>query len=107
MRYDVVLTIGAARDLAEIRADLIETEAVEGAERVITELKQVMATLAEMPNRGNAPKELSFFGASGFRELHHKTYRIIYTVEGREVSILAIADSRRDMQGFLFRHLIR
>lgn len=69
-------------------------------------LRDKLATLAE-PNRGNIPKELSLLGVTEFRELHYQPYRVIYIVEGQNVSIVCIADGRRNMQSFLYRRLVR
>lgn len=103
MRYEVELTRPAARDLNAIRKFLTETESAARAEEVLTALQQKLATLAEMPLRGNAPKELAIFGATEFRELHHQAYRLIYAVQGG--TVFAVADGRRDMQAFLERRL--
>ncbi|WGD29215.1 type II toxin-antitoxin system RelE/ParE family toxin [Ancylobacter sp. WKF20] len=107
MRYEVELTRPAARDLNEIRQFITASESAARAEEVLTVLQQKLATLAEMPLRGNAPKELAIFGATEFRELHHQAYRMIYAVQGPTVFIVAITDGRRDMQAFLQRRLAR
>lgn len=107
MRYEVSITIAAARDLAEIRAFLIESDSLVRAEQVLTSLQEVISTLSDMPHRGNIPKELSLFGATDYRELHYQSYRAIYTIEGGVVSVVAVADGRRDMQSFLHRRLVR
>lgn len=90
MRYEVELTRPAARDLNAIRKFLTETESAARAEEVLTALQQKLATLAEMPLRGNAPKELAIFGATEFRELHHQAYRLIYAVQGGTVFVVAV-----------------
>ncbi|WP_428031953.1 type II toxin-antitoxin system RelE/ParE family toxin [Ancylobacter sp.] len=107
MRYDVQLTLGAARDLAEIRRFLTESESAARAGQILSALQGRLATLAEMPSRGNMPRELSHLGVVGLRELHHQSYRMIYLIEGRVVSVIAVADGRRDMQSFLQRRLLR
>lgn len=107
MRYEVELTIGAARDLAEIRVFLTESESATRAEQVLSALQEMLGTLIEMPRRGNTPKELALFSTVEFRELHYQSYRMIYSIDGGTVSVVAVADGRRDMQAFLHRRLAR
>jgi len=107
MRYEVVVSQAAARDLAEIRAYLIEEQSLQRAEQVLTALRDLLATLADMPHRGNVPKEMALLGTAGPRELHWQSYRMVYEVTGSTVAILAVADGRRDMREFLRRRLER
>jgi len=107
MRYEVSITIAAARDLAEIRAFLIDSDSGVRAEQVLNALQEIISTLSDMPRSGNIPKELSLIGATDYRELHYQSYRAIYTIEGDTVSIVAVADGRRGMQSFLHRRLVR
>jgi len=107
MRYEVSITFDAARDLAEIRAYLAENESAARAEQVLAALQQLVGTLADMPRRGHVTPELALIGRTEFRELHHQAYRAIYTIADRTVTVLAVADGRRDMQGFLARRLLR
>jgi toxin ParE1/3/4 len=45
-------------------------------------------------------------GNRAFREVHYKSYRIIYRVLDRKVVVLIIADGRRDMRALLARRLL-
>lgn len=58
-------------------------------------------------DRGHFLPELRSLGIKTHREVHFKTYRIIYEVIGREVSILLIVDGRRSLQAVLERQLLR
>ena len=45
-------------------------------------------------------------GNRTFREVHYKPYRILYRVLGRQVTVLIIADGRRDMRALLAKRLL-
>lgn len=77
------------------------------ADHVLSGLDKTIAGLSRVPARGNVPKELAQVGIAEFREAHFKPYRIIYAIEGRNVTVHAVADGRRDMQSFLQHRLLR
>ncbi|HSI40483.1 MAG TPA: type II toxin-antitoxin system RelE/ParE family toxin [Xanthobacteraceae bacterium] len=107
MRYSVFLTAGAERDIADLYDYVSAHDSVESAVRLLSGLNEAVLNLAELPLRGNVPKELASIGAAGFRELHHKPYRIFYRIRGNDVFVVAIADGRRDIQSFLRSRLVR
>lgn len=106
MRYSVLLTRGAERDLEEIHAYLARTDGPERADRLLARFLEAGERLAENPERGSRPKELVELGILEYRQLVIRPYRIIYRVVGREVYLMVIADSRRDMQSLLARRLL-
>lgn len=107
MRYTVNLTGDAEEDIVSIHDYLEENESLQPADRTALAIFTAIGTLAEMPNRGNFPKELAAMGAAGTREIHVQSYRIFYRIEEQAVFVFAVADGRRDMQGFLYRRLVR
>lgn len=107
-RYDVSLTAEAEEDIASIHDYIEQAESVERADRIAAMLFEAVGSLANMPHRGNIPKELGYFSAvEDVRELHCRSYRIFYQVIGSDVVVFAVADGRRDMQAFLHRRLAR
>ncbi len=107
-RYDVLLTWEAEEDIAAIHDYIEASESVERADRTAAMLFEAVASLETLPHRGNVPKELSLLAAAeDVRELHFWSYRLIYQIVGSDVTVLAIADGRRDMQAFLQRRLAR
>jgi toxin ParE1/3/4 len=107
MAFTVLIAEDAERDLEDIFRYIAQTDAVANAERVLAALEQRCDLLAELPERGNIPKELSSLGITDYREAHFKPYRIIYRIRGREVLVYCILDGRRDMQSLLQRRLLR
>jgi toxin ParE1/3/4 len=107
MRYDVLLTEGAERDLEELYNYIAECNSPANAEYVLDQLMEVVEGLATFPERGAYPKELLALGIREYRKILFKPYRVIYRVTGKQqVFIYLIADGRRDMQSLLARRLL-
>ena len=105
MLYDVLLTDSAAVDLEELDEFILSNDSVESADYVLGMLDEVIGTLAEFPERGNYPPELSALGIQDYREIFFKPYRVIYRVLEKKVYIYLVVDGRRDMQTLLQRRL--
>ncbi len=106
MRYEVLITAGAERDLEEIHDYIAEFDSPEKADYVLNQLLQVAERLAAFPDRGPHPRELQALGIREYRQTFFKPYRLIYRVAGKQVFIYLIADGRRDMQSLLSRRLL-
>ena len=106
MRYEVLITQGAERDLEEIYDHIAEFDSPEKADYVLNRLLEAAERLATFPDRGPHPKELQALGIREFRQTFFKPYRLIYRVTGRQVFVYLIADGRRDMQSLLARRLL-
>lgn len=106
MRYEVLITRGAERDLEEIYDHIAEFDSPEKADYVLSRLLEVAERLATFPDRGPHPKELQALGIREYRQTFFKPYRLIYRVIEKQVFIYLIADGRREMQSLLARRLL-
>lgn len=106
MRYAVLLTKGAERDLEAIHDYIAELDSCNSAGYVLDRLLEAAETLATFPERGSYPKELLALGIRDYRQIFFKPYRVIYRVVGQRVYVYLIADGRRDMQSLLTRRLL-
>lgn len=107
MSLPVVLLRGAEQDLDGILRFITEHDSAQNARRVLKALEDAVERLANLPSRGNIPKELRALGITEFREAHYKPYRIIYRVHADVVVVHCVVDGRRDMQSLLRRRLLR
>jgi plasmid stabilization system protein ParE len=57
--------------------------------------------------RSRVSRELLHTGISHYRELLNAPWRIVYCVDNRQVLIMAVLDSRRDLQTLLLGRLAR
>ena len=106
MRYQVLLTEDAQRDLEEIHDYITEFDTLANADHVLNRVLEVVESLATLPERGAYPKELLALGVREYRQTFFKPYRVIYRVIGKRVYIYLIADGRQDMQSLLSRRLL-
>ena len=97
----------AARDIEELDADLTEREGAARAGAVVGGVSAIILNLAQTGERGHAPHELSGLGRNDLLEVHFKPYRIVYRLEAKTVTVLIVADGRRDFASLLTRRLLR
>lgn len=106
MRFEVLLTEDAERDLEHLHTYIAKFDSPKSADHVLERLLGVAESLATSPERGAQPKELRSLGIQEYRQIFFKPYRAIYRVLDRNVVIYVIADGRRDMQSLLSRRLL-
>ncbi len=106
MRFEVVLTEDAERDLEDIVTHIATHDSPQNAEHVLGRILEVAESLSAAPTRGSQPKELRGLGDQEYRQVFFKPYRLIYRVVGGRVAIFLIADGRRDVQSLLARRLL-
>ena len=104
--YQVLWTHTAQQDLTEI-IDYIAQDGVDDALMILHRLEAKAALLVTLPNRGRIVPELLHTGISQYRELISAPWRIIYRVESQRVLVMAVLDSRRDLQTVLLGRLAR
>ncbi len=107
MAFRVLLVEDAERDIEDIHSYIALSDSPERADRVLDALEELCDSLAELPARGNVPRELRDLGITQYREVHHAPYRVIYQILGDEVVIHCVLDGRRDMESLLQRRLLR
>ena len=106
-RYTVELTRSAERDLADIVGYLAQAASPVIADAFLDTILDRIAELEQFPERGAIPRELEALGITAFRQLSAKPWRVIYRTSQTTVTILLIADGRRDMQTLLEQRLLR
>ena len=104
--YQVLWSHTAQRDLTEI-INYIAQDSVDDALMILHKLEAKAALLVTLPNRGRIVPELLHTGISQYRELISAPWRIIYRVESQRVLVMAVLDSRRDLQAVLLGRLAR
>lgn len=106
MRFDVLLTRHAERDIEELYDYIARHDTPGNAARVLDRIEKALQTLSAFPERGSHPKELLALGIREYRQTFFKPYRLIYRIVEQRVYVYLIVDGRRDMQGLLARRLL-
>ena len=104
--YRVLWTDTARQDLTEI-VEYIAQDSVDDALSILQKLEVKAAQLVALPSRGRVVPELLHTGISQYRELISAPWRIVYRTDGNQVFIMAVLDSRRDLQTVLLNRLAR
>lgn len=104
--FTVLLTRGAEQDLESIYDYIAAADCRESADLMLDQLMATIEQLAQLPERGSCPKELTGLGIREYRQVMCKPWRLIYRVHGSQVVVYLIADGRRDMQTLLSRRLL-
>lgn len=104
--YRVLWSHTAQQDLTEI-IEYIAQDSVGNALEILHKLEAKAALLLTLPSRGRIVPELLCTGVSQYRELICAPWRIVYRIENQRVLIMAVLDSRRDLQTMLLNRFAR
>lgn len=104
--HQVLWTDTARQDLTGI-IDYIAQDSIGNALVILDKLEAKAALLATLPDRGRIVPELLDTGISHYREIICSPWRIVYRVEAQRVMVMAVLDSRRDLQMVLLNRLAR
>ena len=106
MSFQVELTAQAEEDLVELVEYIALHDSFQQADYVYEQVAKVVSRLTAFPDRGSYPPELLALGLREFRQVFFKPYRIVYRVMEKKVTILLIADGRRDLGSLLAQRLL-
>jgi plasmid stabilization system protein ParE len=104
--YKVFWTEEAANDLNEI-INFISRDRLLAAVHLYKNIKSKCQSLKTNPERYRIVPELQRLSITNYREIVHSPYRIIYKLIGAGGYIIAVVDSRRDFETFIFSRLLR
>ena len=104
--YRLIWSPVAREDLAVI-IDYIADDSVGNAERVLRRLEHRAQALTRFPQRGRAVPELRRGGIAGHLEIIEPPWRLLYTIAGLEVHIVAVLDGRRQLHDLLLDRFLR
>jgi toxin ParE1/3/4 len=103
--YHIWWSESAQSDLESI-IDFISVESKANAISVFKQIKESCIKLERFPNIGRVPTELKEINIESYRELVVAIWRILYRINNNEINILAVIDSRRDIDDALLNRLL-
>ena len=107
MKYSVRLTVEARQDMEAIAFYIAQNDSPGKAKNLVKKLQTKIKGLSTFPERGAYPEELLLLDIREVREVYFGPYRIFYRVVERVVTILAVADGRREFQAFLVNRVFQ
>lgn len=102
--YPVWWSQSAQNDLESI-VDFISLHSKANASALFNQIKDHCLKLERFPWVGRVPPELKEINIDSYREIIVSNWRILYKAD-REVHILAVIDSRRDVEDALLNRLL-
>ena len=103
--YAIVWAESVEKDLCHI-VQYIATDNPSRAEKIFQKIKRQTSSLYHTPTRGRLIPELQAQGILQYRELVIPPWRILYRISGRTVLVLAVLDSRRNIEDILLGRLL-
>jgi len=104
--YKVQWTSNAKEDLLNI-VDYIKKDSLSAARKVYGQIKEKAHSSNFFPLRGRVVPELLKEGITIYRELITPPWRIMYKIENDTVYIMAIFDSRQNVEELLLQKLLK
>ncbi|MCB4784264.1 MAG: type II toxin-antitoxin system RelE/ParE family toxin [Sulfurovum sp.] len=104
--YKVKWTSNAKEDLLNI-VDYVKRDSLSTARKVYGQIKEKVQSSNFFPLRGGVVPELLKEGITIYRELIAQPWRIMYKIENDTVYIMAIFDSRQNIEELLLQKLLR
>ena len=103
--YDVTWSETSQRDLTNI-IEYIAGDSPSYAYQVFKGIRRKASNLYTFPDRGRIVSELQEQGITQYRELIVAPWRIIYRISERNVYVLSVLDSQRNVEDILLKRLI-
>ena len=102
--FKVLWASSAAQDLERI-VTYIADDSPGSARRILAKIKEAVSTLCHSPHRGRFVPELQGQGILLYRELVITPWRVMYKVSDERVFVVAIFDSRQNIEDILLKKL--
>jgi len=96
-----------ARDDLEGIVEYIADDSLIEALSNFEKIRNRCASLCKHPSRGRVVPELKAQGVMLYRQLVIAPWRVIYRVSDQTVFVLAVIDSRRNMEDILLQRFVR
>ena len=101
-----VLQADIAEDDLKNIIEYIADDSLLKAQQVFDKITKKASSLYILPERGRLVPELKDQGILQYREIIHSPWRIIYRISEHEVYVLAVLDSRRNIEDILLKRLL-
>jgi addiction module RelE/StbE family toxin len=106
MNFSIFWTDTAQNDLFTL-VEYLYQDSPQKAQSIFYTLRERVKSLNQFPQRGRIIPELADMGILNYRELIIERWRLIYKINHDQIFVMALFDSRQNMEDVLFQRLIR
>jgi addiction module RelE/StbE family toxin len=106
MNFSIFWTDTAQNDLFTL-VEYLYQDSLQKAQSIFYTLRERAKSLNQFPQRGRIIPELADMGILNYRELIIERWRLIYKINHDQIFVMALFDSRQNMEDVLFQRLIR
>ncbi len=103
--FNVIWAGVAEKDLINI-IDYIAEDSPQNALNILKKIKKQSSALCSNPQRGRIVPELYDQGITQYRELIIAQWRLIFKISEKNVYVLSVIDSRRNVEDILMKRYI-
>ena len=103
--FSIIWAKTAELDLLNI-INYIANDSPQNAKKILTKFKKTVSTLKNLPDRGRVVPELKAQGDFRYHELILSPWRIIYRISKETVYILAVIDTRQNVEDILLARFV-
>ena len=104
-KFRVEWSRAASTDLLNI-INYISEDSTTAAFSIFEKIRSKCETLNQSPERGRVVPELKEYGISSYHEIIVKPWRIIYRISDKKIYVLAVIDSRRNIEDILIERFL-
>lgn len=104
-KFRVEWTRAASSDLLNI-IDYISEDSTDAAINIFEKIRSKCETLNLSPERGRIVPELKEYGIFSYHEIIIKPWRILYRISDSKIYVLAVIDSRRNIEDILIERFL-
>jgi toxin ParE1/3/4 len=104
-KFNVIWARAAEKDLKNIIKYIAE-ESPQNALKLLNKIRKKASDLYTLPKRGRIVPELQDQGILQYRELIIAPWRLIYRISGREIFVLSVIDSCRNVEDILLKRFV-
>ncbi len=104
-KFAVEWSGAAGTDLLNI-IEYISEDSTDTAISIFEKIRSKCETLNRSPERGRIVPELKEYGITSYHELIVKPWRIIYRISDSKIYVLAVIDSRRNIEDVLIERFL-
>jgi len=104
-RHSVLWSEVAERDLLAM-IEYLANDSPSRAHEILKDIQKMSSSLYSFPERGRIVPEFREHGIMQYRELIVGPWRIIYRAINQNIYVLAVLDSRRNLEDLLLQRFI-